>query len=248
MEYKDIRKKFVELSGRYDLVNPDWTDNGADFFFDAGQKMLDMMQDSKKMQAKNIQLVTAGTILVKTAGLRSIIEVKVGTTTAGLVPLERKTLSELKGYYEKELSDVDQGEPAYFAPTSLRPYPDATTALAWASYYDADDVTLGDAHYTYEGLIIMPPPDGSYYVSIYGLYYSPTLAATCASGVWTQTKSFWSELFPALLIQAAMYQLEVFYRNADGAKDWDMAIGKTMTQIDFDAAHGESVDINQMQG
>ena len=248
MEYKDVRKKFVELSGRYDLVNPDWTDNGADFFFEAGQKMLDMMQDSKKMQAKSVQLVTAGTILVKTTGLRSIIEVKVGTTDVGLVPLERKTLSELKGYYEMQLSSVDQGEPAYFAPTSLRPYPDTTLAATWASYYDVDDVVLGDTHYTYDGIILMPPPDGSYYVSIYGLYYSPTLTATCASGTWTQTKSFWSEVHPALLIQAALYELEVFYRNTEGAKDWDAALTKTMMQLDYDAAHGESVDINQMQG
>lgn len=248
MEYKDIRKKFVELSGRYDLVNPDWSDNGADFFFEAGQKFLDMMQDTKKMQAKNIQQIAAGTTIVKITGLRSIIEVRAGNTTDGLYKLDRATLAQLKDYYEKQLSSVDQGPPLYFAPASFRPFVDTTLAITWASFYDSTDLVLGDTHYTYEGIIIMPPPDDTYYVSIYGLFYSPTLTATISAGTWTQTKSYWSEVHPALLIQAALYQLEVFYRNTEGAKDWRAAIGETITQMDMDAAHGESIDISQMQG
>jgi hypothetical protein len=248
MEYYLIRKKFCELSGRYDLMNADYTDNGADFFFEAGQRFLDMLQDTKKMQAKNIQQVSAGTTIVKITGLRSIIEVMAGNTTDGLIRLSKASMSQLKEYYEKQLSSVDQGTPIYYAPTSFRPYADNTAALTWASFYDSTDLVLGDTHYTYEGIIIMPPPDSTYYVSIYGLFYSPTLSATLAGGTWTQTKSVWSEVWPSLLIQAALYQLEVFYRNTEGAKDWRAAITETIGQMDIDSAHGESIDINQMQG
>lgn len=41
MDLEDIRDKFIELSGRDDLANDDGTDNGADYFINAGQKFLD---------------------------------------------------------------------------------------------------------------------------------------------------------------------------------------------------------------
>ena len=64
MEYYLLRKKFCELSGRYDLINADLTDNGADFYINAGQSHLDRMQNTGQMKAKYIKQITAGTIKV----------------------------------------------------------------------------------------------------------------------------------------------------------------------------------------
>jgi hypothetical protein len=246
MDYYLIRKKFCELSGRYDLMNADYTDNGADFFINAGQAHLDRLQSTGKMQAKNIQSVVAGTIQVKVAGLRSILEVYAGNTVDGLIRLKKKTLSYMRQYYEKQLGDVDQGTPSWYAPAMFRPFADT---LSLTGLYDADDlISSVTGHFTYAGIILAPPPDTTYYISIYGLYYSPTLTATLAGAVWTQTKSFWSEAFPDLLLQAAFYKLETFYRNSEGAKDWKAVLTVDITDMDKDAAEEEAADISEIGG
>jgi hypothetical protein len=251
MEYYLIRKKFCELSGRYDLMNADYTDNGADFFINAGQQALDRKQGSGNMQAKYVKQITAGTIKVPITGLRAVHNVWVGSSTDGLTELGPVTLKYMRNYYEKQLGDVAQGTPIFYAPAIFRPYPDTATSTSLSGYYDIDDLQLHSTtpnHFPYSGIIIAPPPDATMYLSVYGLYYSPTLSATLAGAVWTQTKSFWSEVFPSMLLKAALYELEVFYRNTEGAKDWDNPLMRDVLDMDKDLAEQESVNINEMRG
>lgn len=251
MEYYLLREMFCKMSGRFDLINEDLTDNGADFYLNAGQARLDRMQNTGMMKAKNVQSVAAGTIKVYVAGLRSVHKVWVGNKTDGLIELKRASLDYLRYEYEEQLGGIDQGTPEYYAPAVFRPFPDSSTTVSLSGYYDIDDLILAAAipdHYTYSGIVIAPPPDTTFYVSIYGTYYSPTLSATVASGVWTQTKSFWSEVHPQILLKAALYELEVFYRNTEGAKDWNSALMVDITGLDQDAADTESYQINQIGG
>ncbi|MFA5380300.1 MAG: hypothetical protein WC455_31350, partial [Dehalococcoidia bacterium] len=108
MDYRDLRKKFVELSGRYDLIKANETDNGADFFINAGQKILDRMQDSGKAKARYTVSLAAGTILVYTAGLRAIKGVWVSSSD-GMTALKPCTLEEMREYYAGKFSEVTQG-------------------------------------------------------------------------------------------------------------------------------------------
>jgi len=41
VDLSEVRAKFIELSGRDDLVNANDSDNGANYFINAGQKFLD---------------------------------------------------------------------------------------------------------------------------------------------------------------------------------------------------------------
>lgn len=252
MDYYLVRKKFCELSGRYDLMDTSYNDNGADFFINAGQRFLDRMQDTGKMQAKNVQSVAAGTIKVYIPGLRAVKEVFAGNTTEGLIKLNRASLSYLRQYYEEQLGSVDQGTPTWYAPAIFRPFEEDETTTTWSGYYDIDDLiipaTTTPVHYTYHGIIIAPPPDSTFYISIYGLYYSPELSAVYAASTWTQTKSFWSEVHPDMLIQAALYKLETFYRNTEGAKDWLGALKLDTDGMDKDMAYEESSEISEMGG
>lgn len=251
MEYYLLRKKFCELSGRYDLINADLTDNGADFYINAGQSHLDRMQNTGQMKAKYIKQVTAGTIKVYVAGLRAVHKVWAGNTTDGLVELNRVDLDWLREEYEKQLGDIDQGTPYYYAPAILRPFPDSSTTTSLSGYYDIDDLQLHATvpdHYKYSGIVIMPPPDTTYYISVYGTFYSPTLSATVSSGTWTQTKSMWTEVHPQILLKAALYELETFYRNTEGANDWMSALKVDVDGLDKDFADQESYNINQIGG
>jgi hypothetical protein len=246
MDYYLLRKKFCELSGRYDLMNTDYTDNGADFFINAGQRHLDRLQSTGKMKAKNVQPITAGTIQVKVAGLRSVLDVFIGNTTEGLIKLQKASLSYLRQYYAEQLSGLDQGTPDWYAPAIFRPYADT---LSLTGLYDVDDlIPATTGHYAYSGIIIAPPPDSTMYVIIYGTYYSPNLTATLAGSTWTQTKSFWTDAHPDILLQAALYKLETFYRNTEGAKDWKNALTVDILDMDKDAAEEEAAEISEMGG
>lgn len=248
MNYKDIRTKFVQLSGRYDLITATYEDNGADFFLNAGQKMLDRLQETGKSKAKSVSQITAGTYFKALTNVRAIKEVWVGSTSEDLVRLEKYTLNEIRVAYGEELSGVTQGVPEYWAPAVFRPYPDSQAAAGWSGYYDIGDLILADGHYTYNGIVFMPPADQTLYLSIYGLFYSPTLTATLSGDTWTQTKSFWTEEHDDILLYAALYKLETFYRNTEGAKDWMNALGIDLGGLDKDLVEEEIDDVNQMEG
>lgn len=253
MDYKDIREKFVKLSGRYDLIKTNKTDNGADFFINAGQRFLDRMQGSGKMQARYTAALAVGQILVYTAGLRAIKGVWISNSD-GMSSLTVATLEQLREYYGQKLSEVDQGTPAYYAPAVLRPYPDTATAASLTGLYDTEDLILYTStpsitgHWTYNGIVVMPPSDQARTVQIWGLFYSPTLSATLAGSTWTQTKSFWTEQHPEILLKASLYELEVFYRNSEGAKDWQAAMGLDITGLDHDFVEEEMAGESQMGG
>ncbi len=249
MDYLDLRDKFVELSGRYDLVKPDRQDNGADFFINAGQKMLDRSQDQGKSRARLVRTLTTGDILITTVGLRAIKEVWI-TSSDGRSALSFMSIAGMRDYYGKALSSVDRGTPEYYAPALIRPYPDT---LVDSGQLDIEDLIMynigaGTGHFTYGGLIIMPPSSIDLTISVLGLFYSPTLSATLANSVWTQTKSFWTEEFPDTLLLAALYKLEAFYRNTEGAKDWQNALTVDLTGMDNDFVEEDLNTKSQMGG
>lgn len=249
MDYLDIRKKFCEVSGRYDLMNADYTDNGADFFLNAAQRYLDRSHKHSKAEARHVQLVSAGQIKVQVAGLRSVKEVWIATSDGEtLAPLERESLAAMREYYGKKLSSEAAGTPAYYAPVSFRPYPDNVAALTWTGFQDVEDLILDDAHYTYNGIILMPPPDADIYVSIVGLFYSPELSATLSGGIWTQTKSWWTENHPDVLIAAAIMKLHGLYMNTPGYEDYKKIVALDLMGLDFDDAEGDVADRSQMRG
>jgi hypothetical protein len=76
---------------------------------------------------------------------------------------------------------------------------------------------------------------------IEGYFNSPVLNADGES-------TFWTALYPNILVHAALYQLEVFYRNTEGAQDWMRAIQLALMNLDQTAVQDEQVYINQMEG
>jgi hypothetical protein len=290
-------------------MNSDYTDNGADLYINAGQAALDRMQNTGKMRAKNVQLVTAGTIKVYVAGLRSVLDVWIANTTEKLCHLKNaQSLQYLYELYGEELEDVTRGTPTWYCPAIFRPFPDTITGATLTSAFEGiSDLVFpasgatSPTHYTYDGIVIMPPPDVSFYVGIHGLFYSPALSATLstsstsgalvvgtsynittyasdddfsnvggtnvagttftATGTtpthwahasslrsWINTRSFWSEVHPNILLKASLKQLEMFYRNTEGVKDWDNALKDDIIPMDMDAAEEEAAGISQMGG
>jgi len=251
MDYKDIRWKFIVVSGRYDLINSTtFEDDGADFYLNAGQKYLDRLLDTGKMNARYPVIVEAGTFVVKSIGIRAIKEVWAANAD-GKIQLIPDTMQRLKTEYSEEFSAVAQGVPRYYAPAVFRPHPDTLASVT--GMYNVSDLLLYNAiapaqHFNYNGIVIMPPPDGTYTIEILGLFYSPVLSATLAAEVWTQTKSYWTEAQPDTLIAAALYKVDALYRNLDAAKEFRSIVMDDVIGLDKDTVEEDLVGNMQMGG
>jgi hypothetical protein len=236
MQLSEIREKFVQFSGRYDLINSDDTDNGANFFINSGQRFLDRRIDFKKSSGRFFEQVAAGTWYFKLADCRSLDKVWV-TNGEERWELERKSLHWLHSEFPNLISATDQGDPLYWTPAMLRGI-DITDITAGGTFFNYALAEAANEEYT--GIVFLPPPDETMTIEIWGKFYSPTLASD-------SDESYWSVVVPETLIQAGLYRLETFYRNTEGAKDWLLAIDLDLTDIDKDLVHEDNVNVDQME-
>lgn len=249
MSLLDIRTKFIQLSGRYDLVVSPTAytpDNGADFFIKAGQRLLDNMQDTKFFWYK--KNLTAGQGLIDVQYLRVAKEVWLAQSS-GRTQLERKSLGWFRENYGEPIASQDRGTPLYWTQTVNQLGPaqeDLTTGTYSGDFtYGADDLILADElsgnSHLYQSLLVGPVSDSTYTIEVLGKFFSSPLTADTS-------KSFWTEQYPEVLIRAALYQLEVFYRNSEGAKDWRTAIEEDLIGIDHNLVDFSITGLTQMEG
>lgn len=245
MDYLDIRNKFAEVSGRYDLINmATYEDNGADFFINAGQRYLDRQLAAGKMIARYPVIMEAGDILAVTTGIRSLKEVWASNSDGEKWQLDPMPIEKLRWEYPEDSATLDRGTPLYYAIAKLRPIPDA--GVDTTSMTDVEDLIVDGTHYTYRGVVIMPPPDETLTVTLWGLFYSPELSATLSEEVWTQTKSYWSEVHPDMLIQAAMMKVSSFYGDPTRVKEHKEGVIEDIRGLDFDFVDEELVGTLEM--
>lgn len=134
---------------------------------------------------------------------------------------------------------VTSGTPAYFAPIITTPHPDLT--IANVGSLDTHDLMFDLGRYAKDGILFMPPANGSYELTIYGAFFSVMSADADVS--------YHSEMYPELLIMASNFALEVFYRNTQGMADWLSAMQPFLKGIDHDMVRAESVLAgNQLRG
>ena len=242
MNLLQIRRKFVEISGRYDLIvdTTDWADNGADFFINAGQRFLDRLEDLPKMLGRVFRMASNGDYGITFQECRSIKEVWVADTTDRW-ELEKVSMRKFRrDCFNEPISSIQTGEPYVYTPAMLRIVPDRITADNLELIVGYADVMLGD-NATYRGIVWMPPADGDYQVEVVGHFYSPELESDLHT-------SFWSEVHPMALIQGAMAMLEMSYRNTQGFNDAVRAINALVTSVGFDAVEEEISSVVRMEG
>jgi len=241
LNLEQIREKFVHISGRYDLVADNGSDQGANFYINAGIRLLDEMRIHPKSMARHISKPDAGAISIEVTDVLAFKEVW-AQSADGRSIVDKKSLGWIREEYAKESSEIDQGKPLYWSPAvlGLAPFQSALTADDLDGLLDWEDIKTGD-HYNYDGIIFMPPTDGTYTISIWAEFYSKKLVADT-------DKNFWSVRYPILVIKAAMYQLESIYRNTEGMKDALNALDFELTRLDHASVRQEIAGINRMKG
>ncbi len=242
MNLLQIRTQFVKTSGRYDLIvdTTDWLDNGANFYLNAGQKYLDRMSTTKKAHAKIFESVVAGAWYSTFQLSRSVEEVWASNSDGEKWRLEKASHDEIWTAYAEDPANIDRGDPLYYCPIYLRRVPE-TAAQITIDVFGTTEYNVATDHYTYNGLIFMPPAETAITLEIRGLFYTPEL-------VNDTDENYWTVVQPQALLMAGMRQLEVMYRNTEGVKDWDGAIGVELKGLDFDQVGEDIAEIDQMEG
>lgn len=135
----------------------------------------------------------------------------------------------LGGTVEGRENDVDAGEPLYYSPIISTPHPDLS--ISNVTDEDSHDLMFGYDRYAYDGILFMPPADGTYTMTIFGAFFSQMLSDLDVS--------YHSENYPELSIMAANLAREVFFRNSQGVQDWLGAMNLWLKGIDHDLVHEE---------
>ena len=242
MNLLQIRTKFIDLSGRHDLVADvtSYVDNGANVFIQEGQKWLDRMLDTGPTKAKLFSDLAAGGWYVLMENCRAIYEVW-SNDGSDRVKLEKASVKELREYYYAEPSaSADQGTPAHYAIGTTRTSPITDNQITIDSFYGAAITSAAD-EFTYKTLLIGPPADDDYQIEVDGLFYQAKLTGDT-------DENFWSVQHPLVLVWAGLRQLELTYRNKEGAKDWEDAVLGEIRLIDFDEVSEEGAEFDQIEG
>lgn len=226
MALLDIRTKFINLGGRNDLVvnMENYADNGADFFINAGQRFLDGLIDTPQSQAKYEETLTVGATTITFEDCRVIEEVylkNVPLVSGGIHYLTKVSLTDIHEAFP-ELSSETNGVPTYYAINVVR-------------------IMAVEATERIKGIIFMSPADAVYDMVVEGKFFAKKLMLD-------DDINYWTENHEDLLVMAALYKLETFYRNREGARDWLQGIMEAIRGIDHDVVAEEIAGVNQIRG
>lgn len=240
MSLVEVREQFVKRSGRYDLVTSTstWADNGADFFINAGQDLLDEMFTLKKSYARVIVNATAGEYYATFERCRAIKDIWASTDEARW-QLEKMSLADFRVAYPKPVTDIDSGAPSYYTPAYLRTQPEETNYIIEV-FGTSEEAGIGK-NYNYNGILWMPPCEEATTLEILGLFYQPLLTDDDDENWWTENKSF-------TLVLGACMALEMMNRNTTGVNDYELAIRRSLFGMELDMIEEDIADVSQMEG
>jgi hypothetical protein len=237
MKLSEIRTHFIKFSGRYDLENSDNSDNGANFFINAGQRFLDRRIDFRKTDGKVYRKVATDSWYLTVQNCRTIEHIWASDDEERW-ELEMKSLLWLNNEYADVTSDTTSKDPLYWAPSNIRGV-DTVDMNNLGTFFNLAMKEAANEDYT--GIVFLPPPDEAMVLEIWGKFYTPELKDD-------DDESYWSVVVPETLIQAALYRLEIFYRNTSGANDWLSAIEVDLLDIDKDKVQEDTENVDQLEG
>jgi hypothetical protein len=247
MDLKSVRRKFVEETGRYHLVQEvggdPWADNGANFHINRGQKFLDLLHTPRRLRNRSfVAHLAPGEYRVEVPDLRAVHEVWVSNAD-GRTHLEPMEPEELRAAFATDWTTTLRGCPQFYTIGNfgLAPGQRDVVEADHADETDTGDLFYGEDADIYDSVIVAPPPDLDATVRIVGLWWSPALTTD-------DSLSWWTVQHPDLVVWAAAYQVEVGMRNTSGAQDWYQAITERIRGLDYDDAEEVSGRFGRMEG
>lgn len=234
MPLLDIRKMFVKMSGRYDLVVDEdtWSDNGADWFIQGAQRYLDRKLETGQARARYFGVLKSNERAMKIPCARVIEKVSYLVSDKKQPLIKVSSSTPIEAWY----AVTTPGPPTYYSPLTLK--------IAEGANFDNTIGLYADVMYQdseYLGISFNKKADQNYGVEVEGLFYSPKLLAD-------ESISFWTEQNPDILVAASLMTLERFYRNLEGVKESKASVDDMVFQLDFDYVAQEIVNITRLEG
>ena len=243
MSLLEVRTQFTKITGRYDLVVDavDYVDNGADFYINAGQLWLDRLEDTKKSHSRIFEEVTSDDWYHLFQLCRAIKEVWISNSDGEKWKLTKTDFDILRAAYAEDPANVDNGDPLYYSPIFIRRSPETGGTVTIDFFGATEYKDEAKDHFEYNGMVFMPPADGTYTLEIHGLFYHPKLTAD-------DDENYWTEVNPLILVMAAARSLEVAYRNSAGVKDWEASITSELFGLGKDLVEEDVAEVSEMGG
>jgi len=234
MAYLAIKKRFIKLTGRHDLVVDltsyvSATIYGVDEVIQAGQRILDSMTSRRKEFSWERKDIAAGDIKLDISNTLSVKEVWL-VDAAGKTPLEKDSLGKIRETYGKPKADLTKGKPEFWtlAVNNLSPNQVALTSSNFTVQFtfDSDDLVFGD-HFAQNTVLFFPASDAVYTLSVLARFFEKTL-------VLDADINYWTEIYPDILIKAGMLVLEGDYRNTEGERNQLATIQQRLRGLEND--------------
>ncbi len=241
MNLGEIREKIRILSGRFDLVNSDGTDNGADFFINEGRKYLDRLNETQQSAASHYAILSESEFFVTVPYCRAIKEIWAADIN-GRWQLEKMNLQDLMAQYlVKFPSERSTGRILYYAPCINRTAPadimaGADDLSAFAGFMEQSSSGVG-----YNSILFNCPVEKQTMIDVRGNFYSEEL-------INDSDENFWSIHHPFILCMGAMRAIEISHRNTQGVNDWTKAIMTELQQLEMDYVDEMISEVDQMKG
>ncbi len=233
MTLYDIRQQFVKATGRFDLVNSDGSDNGADFFIRQANRILySTLKILKHLSTYELSL-PIGVKAVRMPEHTELRRVDLIFSTTERRNLVYRNKTRFFSMFNKTATIVypvdpfepetfeDRGTPTYYTEVSVNELEGTNQYLKpLAIYFNCPlekEATLEVEGYFIESLI----DDAD--------------------------ENALTNLAPMALVFKAAYFMEVYFRNTEGAKDWEMAVSSIVDKFDDEDVAIRTQDINQMQ-
>lgn len=242
MNLREFRKLLVETSGRYDLCNDDGSDAGGNRFIQLGQKHLETITHWDKVQATlNFTLVGVSNFMLPNLRTLDYVAARVATTDR-FTELVRVSLAEARKHVMDQIQSTN-GLPLFYTIFRGRGQVGEATADNFFSLTETFQDVLVSQNYNAAGVLLTPVLTSTaiVHVEVSGLFREPKLADDLDT-------NFWLEEHHNILLWATLREMEVMYRNTQGVKDWDAAIGSALTALEMDAVMDESNQISRMEG
>lgn len=240
MNLLEIRKKFRDISGRYDLVNDDFSDNGADFFINEGSRYLDRLIETQKSPASYMAIVQPNSWYLEFPHARAVKEVWL-TTSEGRIQLEKIRLQDMiRAYFSALPSNWEAGIPLYYSPLISRYIPETLTSETLATFASYVGVISSNGK-EYNSIMFSKPLSEQALIEVIGLFYNQQL-------INDTDENFWSTTHPMLLIQAAVRQTYVTSGNSAMLKIMEANIISEAAKIEMDTVEQDIAEIDQMEG
>lgn len=241
MNLLGIRQQFCNLSGRHDLATDDGgedfdTDNGADFFINSGMRFLDRKYRTKKSTASHFQEIGSGDFYITFQNCFSVEEVWCNNNE-GRWKVQKYPYQDIREAYTGLVSASDGGSPSFYHPIWLRADVNSEGYDDLGEFFSY--VENGEDG-TYNGILFTPKADDKHLIEVIGRFLTSEM-------VNNNDTNYWTNVAPEILLKSALRQLEIFYRNTEGANDWLKSMDMEAIELEKDLVEEESNDAEVLE-